>query len=393
MKEFSSNTTRLFILGCYLPIPMDLIKTILPPVLGAFIVSIGLEAKPESTVVPMDAAHWALTSDESRFEEYLGVPSIYLPGGIAEFKGPDFHNGIIEFDIAFPEGRGFPGILFRVQDDRNSEELYVRPHQSGNPDAIQYTPIFNRTAGWQLYHGDGYGAPVEYRYDAWNHVRIVVRGTNGEVFVNEMEQPLFQIHEFKHGDVEGAIMLKGHAKAHFANFSYQTNEDPEFALQAKPLPELEETAIANYWVSTATEDEAMVERTWLNAEQLPDLKWREAGVESSGVINIAKFVERSEGKNTSLVKFVLSAESKGIKRLDFGYSDQAQAYVNGKLIYSGDNRFRSRDYRYLGTIGYFDSIFLDLKKGDNEIVFAIKEELGGWGLKSRLKNLTGVVVK
>ena len=93
------------------------------------------------------------------------------------------------------------------------------------------------------------------------------------------------------------------------------------------------------------------------------------------------------------MKITISSDTDQIKRLDFGFSDKAQAYVNGKLIYAGNNVFRSRDYRYLGTIGYFDSIYLDLKKGDNEIVFAVTEGFGGWGIKNKVENLDGITIK
>ena len=68
----------------------------------------------------------------------------------------------------------------------------------------------------------------------------------------------------------------------------------------------------------------------------------------------------------------------------------ARVYVNGKIVYAGQRVFRSRDYRYLGTIGYFDAVYLDLKEGENEVVFAITETFGGWGLRARLENLDGI---
>ena len=64
--------------------------------------------------------------------------------------------------------------------------------------------------------------------------------------------------------------------------------------------------------------------------------------------------------------------------------------MNGKLVYGGNNSFRTRDYRYLGTIGFFDSLYLDLKEGDNEILLAIKEGFGGWGMKARIDDLSGI---
>ena len=65
-------------------------------------------------------------------------------------------------------------------------------------------------------------------------------------------------------------------------------------------------------------------------------------------------------------------------------------FVNGKALYSGDNAFRSRDYRYLGTIGYFDSVFIPLNKGENDIVIAIMERFGGWGIKAKFENSEGI---
>ncbi|HVX52080.1 MAG TPA: hypothetical protein VHB48_18115 [Chitinophagaceae bacterium] len=35
-------------------------------------------------------------------------------------------------------------------------------------------------------------------------------------------------------------------------------------------------------------------------------------------------------------------------------------------------------------MGFYDAVFLNLKKGDNEVVFAISEDFGGWGVMARL---------
>ena len=53
----------------------------------------------KSTTVPMAESHWTVNSEEFKFEEYLGIESIYLPSGSAELNEVVFHNGIIEFDI------------------------------------------------------------------------------------------------------------------------------------------------------------------------------------------------------------------------------------------------------------------------------------------------------
>ena len=53
----------------------------------------------------------------------------------ARIKDIEFHNGIIEIDVAgrplpdaFPEARGFIGIAFRIADDLSAFEcMYLRP--------------------------------------------------------------------------------------------------------------------------------------------------------------------------------------------------------------------------------------------------------------------------
>ena len=43
-----------------------------------------------------------------------------------------------------------------------------------HPDASQYNPAFYGLSSWQLYHGEGYSAQIDYRFDEWTHVKIVI---------------------------------------------------------------------------------------------------------------------------------------------------------------------------------------------------------------------------
>ena len=80
----------------------------------------------------------------------------------------------------------------------------------------------------------------------------------------------------------------------------------------------------------------------------------------------------------------MNADKPQTKQLELGYSDTATVFVNGKRVYSGDNTYMSRDYRYLGTIGLFDSVTLSLQSGENEICVAVSEAFGGWGIMGRV---------
>ena len=123
-----------------------------------------------SQPVPFDSGRWRVDAVESRVEDHLGRPSLYLKGGLATVADARFTHGWIEFDLAVSADRGFMGAIWRVHDTKNYEEFYVRPHQSGNPDANQYTPVFNGVSGWQLYHGERYAAPFAYRFHEWMRV-------------------------------------------------------------------------------------------------------------------------------------------------------------------------------------------------------------------------------
>ena len=87
-----------------------------------------------------------------------------------------------------------------------------------------------------------------------------------------------------------------------------------------------------------------------------------------------------------LAKFELNATKDQLKKLELGFSDRARVYCNGILLYSGNNTYQSQDYRHLGTIGFYDAVYLPLKKGKNKIMIAVSETLGGWGIQGKLEN-------
>ena len=137
--------------------------------LSAACVGIALMASSAtaSEIIPFDSPRWKIEAAEHRVEEHLGKQALRLKGGLAVIADADFTDGVIEYLCSFPQARAFVGASWRIQDAANREEFYIRPHQAGNPDANQYTPIFNGLSAWQLYHGEGYGAPVDYAFDTW----------------------------------------------------------------------------------------------------------------------------------------------------------------------------------------------------------------------------------
>ncbi|MFI5042590.1 MAG: hypothetical protein ACHQNA_12215 [Acidimicrobiales bacterium] len=58
-------------------------------------------------------------------------------------------------------------------------------------------------------------------------------------------------------------------------------------------------------------------------------------------------------------------------------------FLNGRPLSGGDDSYRTRDYRFLGSIGWSDAVYLPLAEGDNEFAVAVLEDFGGWGVQAR----------
>ena len=338
--------------------------------------------------VPFDNERWEVDGGEHELVDYLGQAALKIKGGSAVLPDLDIRNGLVEFDIAVPEERGFAGLVFRLQDDSNYEHFYIRPHQSGNPDANQYQPVINGSASWQLYHGPEYAAPTTYRFDEWMHVKIVYAGKVAEVYIDS-DRPVLRIDNLRRDDLSGAIGVNtaNFASAHFANFRYTILANAYEFPPRQHESTLDDGVVATWQVSDAFDGNTLDGVARLGAMHTEGRTWTSLEAEESGISNLAKVQGVEQGKDTVFARVVLSAGEQATKKLSFGYSDAASVYLNGTLIYTGDNMYQSRDYRYLGTIGLFDSIVLPLNVGDNELWIAVSESFGGWGVQARIDDL------
>lgn len=115
--------------------------------------------------------------------------------------------------------------------------------------------------------------------------------------------------------------------------------------------------------------------------------------EKTGLLNLSTGPAWSKENNTTFARLFIESDHAQIKPLQLGFSDRAKVYLNSQLLYSGHDEFQSRDYRFLGTIGYYDELYLPLKKGRNELWVAISEDFGGWGIKALIEDWTGIKIQ
>jgi len=337
--------------------------------------------------VSFDDERWEIEAVEHELVDYLGEKALRVKGGAAVLPELDVKNAMVEFDIAITPERGFAGLVFRLQGPGDYEHFYIRPHQSGNPDANQYTPVTNGVSAWQLYHGAGYSKPVEYQYNEWIHVKVIYAGSQADIYIDS-DTPVFRADDLKRDVQGGAIGVNSanFSAVHFANFKY-TELAKAYELPAIEVSGSESEVIREWQVSDAFDGQSLEGVAHLGAAQMADRSWTPLQAEPTGITNLAEVQGLAEGKDTVFARLMIPADRPTIKQLNIGYSDAAAVFVNGTLIYRGDNTYMSRDYRYLGTIGLFDSVALPLEKGENEIWIAVTEAFGGWGIMGQLVDL------
>ena len=189
--------------------------------IGLFFLFSSFTQAQNAETVPFDSLHWNIQAKEIKTEAYQGLQCINMLDGAAYLKD-QFENGIVEFDISFGKERCFPGLMFRVADPKNFEFLYLRPHHSGDPDAIQYCPIVYGNDSWQLYTGEGFGARKDFAVNAWIHVKVIISGERAELYLNHEPIPTLYMYQLQRKPAAGGLGLDNHSPVavRFANFSY-----------------------------------------------------------------------------------------------------------------------------------------------------------------------------
>jgi len=330
--------------------------------------------------IPVDSEGWGWGTPRPRLVEHRGRKAFAFPDdvGLATVDGLELADGVMELELAVSAERAFHGLGWHVADGGNYESFFVRPHQVGNPDAIQYTPVTNSISSWQLYHGPGFWAPVRFPIDDWFTIRIATAGERAAIWVADLETPALVVEELKLGTATGGVgVLVSGPGLHISRFAV-SNEVPSLPAPTSPSSPLEPGMIPRWDVSEPFEeasiDHAMAE----------EHRWRSFEVEPSGLLNLGRASGIVGDENTVLVRVVLLSPRDQVVPMQIGFSDRAIVFLEGQPLFRGDDTYRSRDYRFLGSIGPWDTVYLPLREGPNRLVVAVSETFGGWGIQARL---------
>ncbi|WP_300527149.1 hypothetical protein [Maricaulis sp.] len=339
---------------------------------------------------------WRIAAREARSEQIDGRDAVYLEAGRIWLDEAAFSDGVIEFDLRMPAPQqGFAGLSFRAQDDRLYEDFYLRAHLSDKPDASQYQPVINGLGGWQIYADENAAQAVGLRHGEWMRVRAIVQGDSAEFYLDD-DTPFLHVPDLKADLGAGGLGLRagGQIGFHFANFSYRPLREGEVLLGSPAETSEPPESIIGSWSVSAPFDQAEVTaQVNLPDDFMAGQDWSELGVETNGIANLARLHGRSAGADTVLARLTLTADEATQRLLRLGYSDQVRVYLNGELLFAGDSRWRARDYRFLGTVGLFDAVGLQLRQGENTLVLAVTEGFGGWAVMAELEDRSGLTIR
>lgn len=370
--------------------------------LQACLISMAMTANAHSAdkTVPFGGANWRVDEEQTvEVRNYLGREALFIERAIARMDDANFGDGVLEYDVAAPVASGFVGINFRIVDGINAEQFYVRFHQTNQPDATQYLPVFNGLASWQIHAGPNETGSVSIPAETWIRVKIVVKGDKADIYVGNDTTPLIHVPDLYHEFAEGPVALYAGDRpgmtsgAYFSNISVRELRDSDqivgVAREETPPP----VGTIKTWQVSAPFSESEVAGNYeIGQVKHNASNWSNLEVERNGIANLAKVAVISKGKDTVLVKKVIRTEKPSKRLFRFGYSDRVRIYVNGEQVFFGNAGWRLRDHRFLGTIGFNDAIVLALEPGDNEIVAAVSESFGGWGFAGQIEDQSGLTI-
>src|SRR3954470_19535932 len=368
---------------------------------AALLMTTALSAQtPETLSVPPDSPRWELEG-EAKVVDYQGRKSLRMDGAAAILKDFEMRDGVIDVDVNTPAIRGFVGFDFRLDKDQaNYEEVYFRQHESGQADALQYTPVLGTGRNWQLFNGPGFTAAADIPKNEWFHMRLEVTGAQAKLFIKDMEKPALVMDDLKSGVQRGQIALYDlTGETYFSNFQVRTTPDAPWERHLPPMPP---NTLTKWSISPAFDALQRNLEAALTPAEEASIKWQDVEAEPPGFVvlqryrtaphvavtfqrDFSKRLDPQPGMKMLYAKTNIDSDRDQVKKLEIGYSDDVSVFLNGKILYRGRSAQAFRDPRFLGIVNpENDAVYLPLKKGENELMLAVSELGGGWGFICRL---------
>jgi hypothetical protein len=331
------------------------------------------------TPIPMVPQNWEpYQNAKTNFETFEGISIVKLEGKMF-VKDVNLTHGTIEVDVYAHSKRSFAGIIFRKK-DHNMEDFYIRTHKSGQVDAVQYTPVYNGESNWQLYNE--YQAQLVLKQSSWNKLKVIFKDKIADIYVNDVK--VLTVDELKSENTSGSIGLFSLFENRFTNFRYSNDSKDMTTANIKDISSLSKGLIKEWQITEAIDPK----NEPIDFKNFGKLSYKKVVTEASGLLPISKFITKPNFGNFednieayTIAKHEWSENAKTFKTFSFDYSDKILVYLNGVLIFKGNNAFRSKGAQFMGHLDIgSNKLILPLKKGKNVLHCVVIEQANGWGL-------------
>jgi hypothetical protein len=362
----------------------------------------GMPPRPgaQTAPVPLTADAWDAT-DSITSVSYLGRDALRINRGVALLRGASMDNGTLELDVAASDTTNFLGVVFRAASPTFSNVVFLRPGASGTEEAVQYGPAFNSVGvAWQVYHGDGANAVAEVPRNRWVHLKVELNGTLARVYLDTATTPTLVVPRVVTSGGTGIGVWAGAfgRGAYFSNIHYTISAEPAAQSPSTPPPP---GTILGWELSRAIE---AADFTPAKLPKLATLAWQRVQTEPDGFVLVNRYREapvggvptdstgavlvdsvmtgKIEGSRIVYARTTVNADRDETRRLQYTYANGVVIYLNGKPLAFAMNPGRLRGLGVMARVG--DAVYLPLKRGKNELVFAVIECTGGWAFSGRL---------
>lgn len=336
-------------------------------------------------------------ADRVSVEKVAGSEVLTVTRTTVMLSGSEFSEGVIEFDMAFEDKRGFGGPIWHAQEDGSQEYFYIRQHKSGLPDSGQYTPVRNGLTSWQIYTDRNGIGPFSFAHAGWNRFKMVVAGDKADIYFNGSEKPVLHIPDLASDNGSGAIGFRAsgpNGEIRIANLTMRPLADGEGIVGEAATDRMAPEGIIERWAVSQRFAEGQIDGAPALPPEIASIPAiGTLAVEPFGIVDIARLTGPEENLDTVLVSTRITANNARKVRLQLGYSDRVRLFLNGELVFDGSAGWRSRDFFFLGTIGFNDAVMLDLIEGENTLAAAVSETFGGWGFAGAIADRDGLRVE
>ncbi len=295
----------------------------------------------------------------------------------ASFPVKYLFTSYVDSDKTFDEQNNeYVKEIFQKNGTALGDSLGVMKTDSANWMVVDYEKL-------RIYEIKGYPDSLAvYSQLEWIHIKLEVAGNQAKLYVEDMNSPKMVIHELKHTNVSGFLLLRNYmVESYFANVTIEEIDSQDNSFKNKdetPAEYISEWVISDKFKRKDQDLEAQIDSVKTTTKN-----WRPVNSESSGLINMSRYFEETKG--TVLMKTSINSPTEKNVEMQFDFSEHLVISLNSKVIFSnslpmGDNSGR--------VIVGDQKINLSLKKGNNELVFVLSSDAykENWGVIAKLSD-------